>query len=136
MKLAGRARLEFEALLDASGTILRQTAIFDAVGLTALAYWWLVHPLYALVFGGMLRRIAREAMSQSSAPSLCRDPLPVCCAYRARNQGMTYPVHRMRRLRASESLRSLVREIHLDPSQFILPLFVCPAEVDIISCTN
>jgi porphobilinogen synthase len=34
----------------------------------------------------------------------------------------------MRRLRASESLRSLVRETHLHPGQFILPLFVCPGE--------
>ena len=32
----------------------------------------------------------------------------------------------MRRLRASESLRGLVRETRLEPSQFILPLFVCP----------
>jgi porphobilinogen synthase len=30
----------------------------------------------------------------------------------------------MRRLRASEPLRNLVRETHLEPSQFILPLFV------------
>jgi len=34
----------------------------------------------------------------------------------------------MRRLRATEPLRSLVRETHLAPSQFILPLFVCPGE--------
>jgi len=34
----------------------------------------------------------------------------------------------MRRLRATESLRSLVRETRLAPSQFILPLFVCPGE--------
>jgi porphobilinogen synthase len=32
----------------------------------------------------------------------------------------------MRRLRASEPMRRLVRETHLEPSQFILPLFVCP----------
>ncbi len=32
----------------------------------------------------------------------------------------------MRRLRATESLRSLVRETRLEPSQFILPLFACP----------
>ena len=32
----------------------------------------------------------------------------------------------MRRLRASEPLRDLVRETHLQPSQFILPLFVVP----------
>jgi porphobilinogen synthase len=34
----------------------------------------------------------------------------------------------MRRLRSSESMRSLVRETHLEPSQFILPLFVCEGE--------
>jgi porphobilinogen synthase len=32
----------------------------------------------------------------------------------------------MRRLRATASLRDLVRETRLFPSQFILPLFVCP----------
>ena len=41
---------------------------------------------------------------------------------------MAFPIHRMRRLRASESLRSLVRETRLAASQFILPLFVCPGE--------
>src|SRR5579862_739218 len=41
---------------------------------------------------------------------------------------MPFPTHRMRRLRASEGLRTLVRETRLDPSQFILPLFVCPGE--------
>jgi porphobilinogen synthase len=34
----------------------------------------------------------------------------------------------MRRLRASEPLRSLVRETSLDPADFILPLFTCPGE--------
>ncbi len=34
----------------------------------------------------------------------------------------------MRRLRASEGLRNLVRETHLEPGGFILPLFVCPGE--------
>jgi porphobilinogen synthase len=34
----------------------------------------------------------------------------------------------MRRLRASEALRNLVRETLLDPADFILPLFVCPGE--------
>lgn len=41
---------------------------------------------------------------------------------------MAFPVHRMRRLRASEPLRSLVRETRLAPGQLILPLFVCPGE--------
>lgn len=41
---------------------------------------------------------------------------------------MPFPTHRMRRLRATEGLRGLVRETRLDPSQFILPLFVCPGK--------
>jgi porphobilinogen synthase len=41
---------------------------------------------------------------------------------------MAFPVHRMRRLRASEALRSLVRETRLAPTQFILPLFTCPGQ--------
>jgi porphobilinogen synthase len=41
---------------------------------------------------------------------------------------MPFPTHRLRRLRASESLRGLVRETRLHPGQFILPLFVCPGE--------
>src|SRR5271157_5051526 len=41
---------------------------------------------------------------------------------------MPFPIHRLRRVRATEPLRNLVRETHLRPSQFILPLFVCPGE--------
>ena len=41
---------------------------------------------------------------------------------------MPFPIHRMRRLRASEPIRNLVRETRLDPAEFILPLFACPGE--------
>jgi porphobilinogen synthase len=41
---------------------------------------------------------------------------------------MAFPVQRLRRLRSSEPIRRLVRETNLSPSQFILPLFVCPGE--------
>jgi porphobilinogen synthase len=41
---------------------------------------------------------------------------------------MPFPIHRMRRLRASEPLRHLVRETQLEPADFILPLFTCPGE--------
>ena len=41
---------------------------------------------------------------------------------------MSFPIHRLRRLRSSEAMRSLVRETRLHPSQFILPLFACPGE--------
>jgi porphobilinogen synthase len=37
-----------------------------------------------------------------------------------------FPIYRSRRLRKTEPLRRLVRETHLDPAQFILPLFVRP----------
>jgi porphobilinogen synthase len=41
---------------------------------------------------------------------------------------MTFPVTRLRRLRQSASLRTLVRETRLSPEAFIYPLFVCPGE--------
>src|SRR5216684_8357411 len=41
---------------------------------------------------------------------------------------MPFPIQRMRRLRATESIRIMVRETRLAPSQLILPLFVCPGE--------
>jgi porphobilinogen synthase len=41
---------------------------------------------------------------------------------------MPFPIHRPRRLRSTEQIRSLVRETRLTPKQFILPLFVCPEE--------
>ena len=36
--------------------------------------------------------------------------------------------HRLRRLRQSEAMRSLVRETRLSPSMFVLPLFVCEGQ--------
>ena len=39
---------------------------------------------------------------------------------------MSFPLHRYRRLRRSESLRTIVRETSLVPSDFIAPLFVVP----------
>src|SRR5687768_14655094 len=41
---------------------------------------------------------------------------------------MPFPLHRMRRLRGSESMRALVRETRLTPSQLVLPLFICEGE--------
>jgi porphobilinogen synthase len=41
---------------------------------------------------------------------------------------MPFPTHRLRRLRATEPIRNLVRETRLAPQQFVLPLFVCPGE--------
>lgn len=41
---------------------------------------------------------------------------------------MNFPVTRMRRLRRTEAMRSLVQETFLQPSQLIYPLFLCPGE--------
>ncbi len=44
------------------------------------------------------------------------------------NRTMPFPVTRMRRLRRTEAMRSLVRETYLQPSQLIYPLFLCAGE--------
>ena len=41
---------------------------------------------------------------------------------------MSFPETRMRRLRRTESLRSLVRETTVEPGDLIYPLFICPGE--------
>ncbi len=41
---------------------------------------------------------------------------------------MEFPVTRLRRLRRTDAMRSLVRETHLHPGTFIYPLFICPGE--------
>ena len=41
---------------------------------------------------------------------------------------MSFPVTRLRRLRRTEALRSLVRETHLRPEALIYPLFLVPGE--------
>ncbi len=41
---------------------------------------------------------------------------------------MHFPVTRLRRLRRTEALRSLVRETHLHPNALVYPLFICPGE--------
>lgn len=61
MKLPGRAWLEFVVDPRHGGATIRQTAIFDPVGLAGLAYWYLIFPLHRMVFSGMLENIARKA---------------------------------------------------------------------------
>ena len=67
MKLPGRAWLQFEVVPDGAGSMLRQTAIFDPVGLLGLAYWYGLYPLHQLVFAGMLRGIAAAMEVRPSA---------------------------------------------------------------------
>ncbi len=39
---------------------------------------------------------------------------------------MSFPIHRMRRLRKTETIRNLVRETTLTRNDLVMPLFVCP----------
>ena len=39
---------------------------------------------------------------------------------------MAFPITRMRRLRSSEALRSMVRETRLTPESLVYPMFICP----------
>ena len=41
---------------------------------------------------------------------------------------MAFPVHRLRRLRASEQLRTVVPETRFTPESLVNPIFVCPGE--------
>ncbi|MBZ5642232.1 MAG: SDR family oxidoreductase [Acidobacteriia bacterium] len=64
MRLPGRAWLQFEVEPDGSGSVVRQTAIFDPVGVLGQLYWYLLYPMHQFVFAGMLRGIV-EAMGES-----------------------------------------------------------------------
>ena len=68
LKLPGRGWLEFRVapLGDGARSLIRQTATFDPRGVTGRLYWYGVLPLHALVFRGLLRRIARAGHSMSS----------------------------------------------------------------------
>lgn len=66
MKLPGRARLEFEVEGDAASSRIRQTAIFDPVGLWSQLYWYALYPLHNLIFAGMLRNIVKAAQTEAS----------------------------------------------------------------------
>jgi hypothetical protein len=68
MKLPGRAWLEFEVTGGAVGSTIRQTAIFDPVGLFGLFYWYGIYPLHQLVFARMLRNLARAAEQAETNP--------------------------------------------------------------------
>jgi uncharacterized protein YbjT (DUF2867 family) len=67
MKLPGRAWLEFEVTDEGASSTIRQTAMFDPVGIPGMAYWYALFPVHQLVFAGMLRAIAARAAMHRSA---------------------------------------------------------------------
>jgi uncharacterized protein YbjT (DUF2867 family) len=64
MRLPGRAWLQFEVEPDGSGSVVRQTAIFDPAGVLGQLYWYLLYPVHQFVFAGMLGGIV-DAMGES-----------------------------------------------------------------------
>ena len=61
MRVPGRAWLEFEVVPDGSGALVHQTAVFEPTGLSGRLYWYMLLPVHAMIFGGMLRQIAQRA---------------------------------------------------------------------------
>jgi len=64
MKVPGRAWLEFEVVPAGDGAFIHQTAVFEPAGLSGLLYWYVLLPVHALIFGGLLRAIARRALER------------------------------------------------------------------------
>jgi uncharacterized protein YbjT (DUF2867 family) len=62
MKVPGRAWLQFEVSGDGESCVIRQTAIFEPRGVAGLAYWYALYPIHAVIFDGMLRGVAGEAV--------------------------------------------------------------------------
>ena len=58
--LPGRAWLEFKAEPQPDGrTRFTQTALFGPHGLLGLTYWYAMYPAHRVIFGNMIRRVAR-----------------------------------------------------------------------------
>ncbi len=65
MKVPGRAWLEFEVKPTDTGSQIRQTAIFDPIGLLGPMYWYALYPIHEFVFAGMLKGIAKAAEKEN-----------------------------------------------------------------------
>jgi uncharacterized protein YbjT (DUF2867 family) len=70
MKLPGRAWLQFEVQPDGlGGSTIRQTAIFDPMGVFGLAYWYGLWPVHSTIFRSMLQLIARAVSPPPPSPA-------------------------------------------------------------------
>jgi uncharacterized protein YbjT (DUF2867 family) len=77
MRIPGAGWLQYELEPDDEGTLVRQTAIFDARGVLGRAYWYFVLPFHHFVFEGTLQGIDRECRELIDGPNTC--PLPGAC---------------------------------------------------------
>ena len=60
MKVPGRAWLQFEVREAEGSTVLAHTAFFAPKGLAGLLYWYVLYPLHARIFSGLVRRPAQR----------------------------------------------------------------------------
>ena len=74
MKVPGRAWLEMSVRPRAGGSSYRQRAVFVPQGLPGYLYWWSVAPFHGIVFGGMVRNIARTAERAAGTAPAPRGP--------------------------------------------------------------
>ena len=63
MRLPGRAWLQFEVTPCPQGASIRQTAVFDPMGLGGLLYWYVLYLPHLLIFCGTLAAVAKRADS-------------------------------------------------------------------------
>jgi hypothetical protein len=60
MKLPGEAILDFEIIPVNNGTELQLGTRFRPKGLYGILYWYVLLPLHDILFGGMLREVAKK----------------------------------------------------------------------------
>lgn len=69
MKVPGRAWLEFRVEpVDAATSRLFQTAFFAPRGLTGLLYWYVLYPIHAVIFNGLVKKLACLAEGLANRP--------------------------------------------------------------------
>jgi len=66
MKVPGLAWLEFQVNEQSDGTSrLSQTALFVPHGLLGLLYWYILYPIHAAIFSGLINAIAKRAAAMN-----------------------------------------------------------------------
>ena len=67
MKVPGEAWLQFKVSPQGAGVVLlAQTAFFAPKGLLGWLYWYALYPVHALIFSGLVERIARTAVREGA----------------------------------------------------------------------
>ncbi len=77
MKLPGEALLNFELIPNKNGTELRLGTRFRPKGLYGILYWYSLLPFHNLLFGGMLRQLAKRVGKKTVIPTKKYNPGPL-----------------------------------------------------------